>query len=614
MSLSAVPALRPRLPAPGGWPAAGQASFDELGTPLREVAFVVVDLETTGGSPASAEITEIGAVRVRGGRREGSFATLVDPQVCIPPFIAVLTGITDGMVAGAPRIDEVLPAFLEFARGGVLVAHNAPFDLGFLRAAATRRDHAWPSFDSVDTARLARRVLTRDEAPDCRLATLARVVRTSTVPCHRALADAQATVEVLHGLLERLGSLGVHSLEELRTFSAQVSPEQRRKRYLAEGLPHGAGVYVFRDGSGRPLYVGKSVDVRSRVRSYFVASEPRTRMAEMVALAERVDVVPCAHGLEAEVRELRLIAEHKPRYNRRSRFPERSVYLRLTDEVFPRLSVVRTARAAATYIGPFPSARSAEAAAAAVYAAVPIRQCRKHLSPSRPTSACALAEMHRCGAPCEGRETPAQYAEHVATLTSAITGDPRSVLDAIARAIDRLSGQQRYEEAAAHRDRLSAFVQAVARLQRLSALAGCPELVAARPRTPTEGPAATSARGGTGWDLVAVRFGRLVAASCMPANTAARPYVDARLAAAETPLPGPGPTPCATAAEMECVLRWLEAPGSRLVQLTGTWCSPAFGAGGVLQSLPPVADRHRVDGFDKPRRRLRPGHRPARNP
>jgi DNA polymerase-3 subunit epsilon len=602
VSPSTATALRARLPAPAGWPPPEprQASFDELGTPLREVTFVVVDLETTGGSPATAEITEVGAVRVRGGVVEGSFSTLVNPQAAIPPFIAVLTGITDAMVAGAPSVDEVLPAFLEFARGAVLVAHNAPFDLGFLRAACARTGRSWPGFDSLDTARLARRVLTRDEAPDCRLATLARLFRTQVAPCHRALADARATVGVLHGLLERVGSLGVHSLEELRTFSAQVSPAQRRKRHLAEGLPHAPGVYLFRDGAGRVLYVGKSTDLRSRVRTYFVASEPRTRMAEMVGLAEQVDAVPCAHGLEAEVRELRLIAEHKPRYNRRSRFPERSVYLKITDEPFPRLSVVRAVRDDATYLGPFPSARAAQAAAAAVYSAVPIRQCARRLSATRSSPACVLAEMRRCGAPCDGRETLDRYAGHVAAVREAMTASPRVVVAAMTDAIGRLRAQQRYEEAGVQRDRVTAFVRAAARLQQLSAVARSGQLVAARPRP------------GGGWELAVVRFGRLVAAGTVPTGAAPRPYVDALVATAETVRPGRGPTPCTSAEEMEVVLRWLETPGTRLVELTGEWSSPAYGAAGALVALHPVTDRAAATPLDD-RRRLRPAHRPARD-
>src|SRR3712207_2815087 len=258
-----------------------QATIDDIGTPLAAVTFVVVDLETTGGSPKESAITEIGAGKVRGGQVLGEFQTLVDPGTEIPPYISLLTGITSMMVASAPRIDAVLPAFLEFARGSVLVAHNAPFDLGFLRAACESMGAAWPAFASVDTAVLARRLLTRDEVPNCKLGTLAPYFSTSTQPCHRALADARATVDVLHGLFERLGPLGVTSLEELTGLTRQIDPQRRRKRHLAEHVPSGPGVYVFRGPRDEPLYVGTSNDLRSRVRSYFSAGEQRSRMTEI---------------------------------------------------------------------------------------------------------------------------------------------------------------------------------------------------------------------------------------------------------------------------------------------------------------------------------------------
>ena len=545
-----------------------QSTFDELGTPLRDTTFVVVDLETTGGSPATSSITEVGAVRVRGGVVQGEFQTLVNPGSPIPPFIAVLTGITDGMVAGAPRIEDVVPAFLEFARGSVLVAHNSGFDLSFLRDACRRTGHEWPAFDSLDTVTLARRVLTRDEAPNVKLSTLARVFRTAVTPCHRALADAQATTDVLHGLIERLGNLGVHSLEELRTFSSLVSPEQRRKRYLADALPHRPGVYLFRDERGRVLYVGKSKDLRARVRNYFVASEPRTRMAEMVACAERVDHVECSHGLEAEVRELRLIAEHKPRYNRRSRFPERAVFLKLTTERFPRLSVVRTVSDdGATYLGPFGSLRAAELARAAAHEAFRIRQCTMRITRTTAIAPCVLREMGRCGAPCAGEEDEASYAAHTAAFAAAVVADPEAVRRAVQVRMDTLSAQHRYEDAAGHRDRLAAFVRAAARGQQLTALARLPLLVGAQP----------DARGG--WHLAVVRHGRLVAAGAVPVGIDPRPHVEALVATAETvPVVGPGPTPCATSEEMQAVLRWLAVPGTRLVRVDGEWSSPAGGA------------------------------------
>ena len=574
-----------------------QGTFDELGTPLREVTFVVVDLETTGGSPTAAQITEVGAVKVRAGEVLGEFQTLVNPGVAIPPFIAVLTGITEGMVAAAPGVDAVLPAFLEFARGSVLVAHNAPFDVGFLKNACTATERPWPAYQTLDTARLARRVLTRDEAPDCRLATLARILRSPTTPNHRALADARATVHVLHALLERLGNLGVQSLEELATFSAQVDPAVRRKRHLAANVPTAPGVYVFRDAKDRALYVGRSRNLRSRVRNYFVSSESRTRMAEMVVLSERVDTIVCATPLEAEVRELRLIAAHKPRYNRRSRFPERASWLKLTVEPFPRLSQVREVRDdGAAYLGPFGSRRQAEAAMTALHDAFPIRQCTPRLSERRTTPACALAGMGRCGAPCEGHESASAYAVHVAAVRAAMHACADDLVGAITRRIERMAATLRYEDAARHRDRLGAFLRAAARYQRLRPLADCAQLIAAR-------------RIDSGaWEIHVVRHGRLVAAGLTPAGAHPRPYVDALVATAEAVATGPGPTPCATAEEMECILRWLGQPGVRLVDIDGEWSCPAFGAERHRDLL---GDR-RDDAPFADRRRLRPVHQPAR--
>ena len=600
--MSSAPAPVPAAPAVS---APGQRyvqpSFDTLGEPLRDVTFVVVDLETTGGSPVDSAITEIGAVKVRGGEVLAEFQTLVNPGTGIPPFIAVLTGITDLMVAPAPRISEVLPAFLEFAAGSVLVAHNAPFDLGFLKAACERQGRPWPGFRRVDTAVLARRVLTRDEAPNCKLATLARLFRTDTEPCHRALADARATVDVLHGLFARLGNLGVQTLDELDAFTRQVSEAQRRKRHLAEGLPSAPGVYVFRDGRGRALYVGTSKDIRTRVRQYFVSSEQRTRMAEMIAAAEKVEALECAHSLEAEIRELRTIAALAPPYNRRSKFPEKVLWLRLTDEPFPRLSIVRALHGDGSgHLGPFSSRRQAEAAMIAIHEALPLRQCTQRLSLRRPGSACVLFEMGRCGAPCEHRESPEAYAAHADAFRQAVDGDPGVIVDRLLQRIGALSTEERYEEAAAQRDRLVSFLRAVVRMQRLRSLTRVSELVAARHD------------GKGGWEIVVVRHGRLASAGVSPPGAPPRPYADALLATAETVQPGPGPVPCATAEETEKVLAWLDRPDTRLVQLEGAWVSPAAGAERWRSLLDRIDHGRRAAEPFADRRGLRPVSQPAR--
>jgi len=545
-----------------------QGTLDELGTPLHEVTFVVFDLETTGGSAREHAITEIGAVKVKGGERVGELATLVDPGTPIPPFITVLTGITDAMVTAAPKLESVLPAFLEFIRGAVLVAHNAPFDVGFIKAACAALGYPPPANPVVDTADLARRVLTRDETPNCKLATLARVLRTPNQPCHRALADARTTVDVLHALLERVGAFGVQTLEELTGFVRAPSAQQQRKRHLADAVPSAPGVYVFEDGRGEALYVGKSSNLRNRVRSYFTAGETRRRIREMIGIAERVRPIVCATPLEAEVRELRLIAAAKPRYNRRSRFPERVLWLKLTDEPFPRLAIVREVKDdGGTYLGPFGGMRAADDARAAIHEAVPLRRCAERITTRTRRPACALAGLGRCGAPCEGGETPQEYARHVAVARRAMTEDARPVYAAVRARMDRLAAEQRYEEAAADRDRLAAYVRVAARMQRLVSLTRIPQLVAAAPAF--EG----------GWEIHVVRHGRLAAAGVMPRGAHPTPYVEALVASAETVVPGPGPTPAATAEETECILRWLETPGVRLAQADGGWSLPVHGAG-----------------------------------
>ncbi|MDO5727434.1 MAG: exonuclease domain-containing protein, partial [Bowdeniella nasicola] len=135
-----------------------QLALDDFGTPLSDVTFVVVDLETTGGRACAGNITEIGAVKLRGGEELGHFSTLVRPRQPVPPAIAQLTGITNAMVHSAPRIGEVFASFLAFAgleHGNVLVAHNARFDLSFLRATAKELGYPFPVSQVVDTLMLA---------------------------------------------------------------------------------------------------------------------------------------------------------------------------------------------------------------------------------------------------------------------------------------------------------------------------------------------------------------------------------------------------------------------------------------------------------------------------
>ncbi|HZK05865.1 MAG TPA: DEDD exonuclease domain-containing protein [Actinomycetaceae bacterium] len=559
-----------------------QPTFEDLGTPLQEVEFVVVDLETTGGSPGAHAITEIGAVRVKAGEVLGEFATLVNPGSPIPPMITVLTGITTAMVMEAPVIEDVLPSFMEWsglARGVVLVAHNARFDVGFLRAACAELDIPWPRPTVVDTLALARRALTRDEVPNHKLGTLARVFRTSVEPAHRALADAQATTDVLHGLLGRLTPLGVTHLEDLATAADPVPPARRRKSSLADDVPRGPGVYQFIGPAGEVLYVGTATDLRSRVRSYFTSAEKRRRIGEMVDLAAEVRSIPCGSVIEAHVRELRLIDEHQPAYNRRSRRASSRPWVRLTDDAHPRLSVVRSMPVTALDVawGPFRSRTQAELAVEALSEAAGLRTCTARLprTPKTSARACALLDLGACCGPCVRGEAAIVHDSAVAAAREALAGQVGFVVALLHERIAVLAADERYEDAARVRDRLSAVLDGAQRAERLRVLARCRELVATRP-------------GKENWEILVMRWGRLTAAGDLLPGRDPWGTVQELVAASEH-VPEPARVgEAATVEETELLVDWLRSPGARLLGMAEDGPPFAYPRSGAHSfSLPP---------------------------
>lgn len=448
--------------------APAQRSFEELGTPLSDVTFCVLDLETTGGSTVDCFITEIGAVKVRGGEVLGTFQTLVDPGAAIPPQIVLLTGITQTMVIDAPRIEEVLPTFAEFVSDAVIVGHNVRFDLGFLDASATRLGYRRFSENrSVDTAALARR-LVRTEVRNLRLATLAAHFRSPTTPIHRALDDAMATMHVLHSLLERAGTIGVTALEDLLTLPKAKGAPEYRKIHLARDLPRRPGVYLFKDRTGDVIYVGKARNLRTRVSAYFYG-DPRRSVATMLKELAEVDHRVCAGDLDAAITELRLIGAHRPRHNRRSKPPKSNHWLTLTSERFPRLSITRTVhRDAPLTLGPFRRRATAELVMSALWDATEIRRCTGR--PGSRGGRCAAAQMGIALCPCDGSLSDVRYSQVVERVVGAADNDPAMLLDPLVERIASLARERRYEEAAWARDRHRALVRSLERRQAWRAL------------------------------------------------------------------------------------------------------------------------------------------------
>jgi len=544
--------------APPAHPAAlRQASLDELGTPLSEVTFVVVDLETTGTAAGSDAITEIGALKMRGGESLGTFETLVNPDVPIPPLITILTGITEAMLLPAPRISEVLPGFLEFAGGAVIVGHNVRFDVGFLDAALAR--HGYPRLANtlVDTLGLARRLL-RDEVPNCKLGTIARHLRVPTSPNHRAYADAEATAQVFHALLERAATYGVLGLDDLVALPSMRAHPSASKLALTARLPRAPGVYLFRDRGGRVLYVGKATNLRSRVRSYF-SGDNRRKVPQLLRETVGIDHYVCRDPLEAAVREVRLIQQLEPRFNKQAKAWRQYSYLRLTDDRFPRLAVTRLPGATdAPCLGPLPSARAAHVVREAIETAVPLRRCSRRIGRRTPLDAespCVASQLGVASCPCSGAIGDSDYAALVDTVTRGLGAEPQLLLDPIEQRMRRLADARRFEEAAATRERLSSLARALRRSRLVAQLRGAERIVFDMPSGRYE-----LARGRL---LLAEGPGAMVVtdAAPPPAGPAARNEVD----------------------ELLLVGRWLEKSAARLRLVS---------VDGVLASMLPVVSRY----------------------
>jgi DNA polymerase-3 subunit epsilon len=529
-----------------------QPSFDDLSTPLIDVTFCVLDLETTGGSPKDCEITEIGAVKYRGGELLGTFQTLVDPGLPIPPSITILTGITQAMVFDAPDIATALPSFLEFIGDSVIVGHNVRFDLSFLNAAATRLGYGRLPNRSSDTAALARRLI-RQEVRNLRLQSLAAHLRSPTKPNHRALEDARATAHVFHALLERAGSLGVTNLDDLLQLPTAKGNAHYSKIGLTESLPRKPGVYVFKDRDGNPIYIGKATNLRSRVRQYFYG-DTRRSIANLLKELHTIEHQVCDSVLEAEVTEVRLIHAHRPRHNRRSRPPKSSHFVKVTKEKYPRLSVVRTIKAdALAYLGPFRSKRAADEVVLAIWDAIPIRRCRTR--PGSRKGKCAAAQMGLALCPCDGRLSPIVYGSVVDRLVSAIEGDPAPLLDSLEERMARLANDQRYEEAAWARDRHDALSRALTRRHEWASLAeaGWLELESA------DGPTVVIDHG----RLVETRWpGRPPGLHPRPGDHEVAPVAPSVEAAEEAAL----------------IWRWLSHQQLKVIECTGTFAHPVFRA------------------------------------
>ncbi|MFP4295871.1 MAG: exonuclease domain-containing protein [Halothiobacillaceae bacterium] len=380
-------------------------------TPFAERRFAFVDIETTGTRPTRDCITEIAVLQHDGDRAVGRFTSLVDPGCPVPPSITALTGIDDALLAGAPPIGQLLPGLDDALAGRVFVAHNARFDLGFLRN-AFRRAGGDLRVPVVCTLRLARRLY--PELPRHALDALCRswgIVRETR---HRALADAA----VLPLLLQRMrDDHGDEAL--LRAMDEQVRAASLPPGLSAEtlrDLPDAPGVYLFYGDSDSLLYVGKSVRLRTRVLDHFAADHRNDREMRMAQQLRRVDWIETAGELGALLLEAELIKDRAPLFNRRLRRARRVCALSWSAGTGQPPQVVDLAGRASLptrdLFGLFRSRRQARERLAGL--AEEHGLCQRLLGLQSGRGPCFAAQLGRCRGACCGRESPEAHEARLA--------------------------------------------------------------------------------------------------------------------------------------------------------------------------------------------------------
>jgi DNA polymerase-3 subunit epsilon len=431
---------------------------EALARPLGATRFVVLDLETTGGGPGPSGIIEIGAVRVVDGRLTETFVTLVNPGRRIPAFVSRLTGITDEMVADAPPIAAVLPAFLAFVGDAVAVAHNANFDMGHLDAAQRALSGVGLDRPSICTLRLARRLL-----PGLRRRSLDSVAGALGISCwnrHRALPDALIAAEILCVFLERLAERKLTRLDELLDFQRSAVDGRpfvvHVPRARLDEVPATPGVYHLLGNDGRLLYIGKAARLRERLASYF--TNARGHSSKTLALIRQVQdfrITETGSELGASLLEARQIREFRPPFNRQGRHLPRVGFLKVgVRGTFPRLWVTeRLGADRAVYVGPFRSRESAERAQNVLARLFGLRTCAGRLAPSPEASPCLSGQVGACTAPCAARIDEPAYRARVDELLAFLEARSEAPLARVTERRDALASELRFEAAArAQRD------------------------------------------------------------------------------------------------------------------------------------------------------------------
>jgi DNA polymerase III subunit epsilon len=418
--------------------------------PFEEADFCIVDLETTGLSPRSSNIIEIGIVKVSGMQITERYSTLINPGRNIPYFITALTGISDDDVFNAPFFDDVAYEINKFLSGGILTGHNLSFDYSFLRREFTSSGFDFNIKRKLCTMRLARRIFPMEKSKS--LASMCTLLRVDNNHKHRALGDAEATAEILIKMLKILRQeKNIKDIDEL--IALQTTPVKEKKKPVAKKvaeevsyLPDAPGVYYFLNSKNEIIYIGKAKSLKERVRNYFSPAAPR-KTKKIISQARNLKIQITNSELTALLTEAEMIKLINPKHNTQLKRYGNKYFLRvLLSHPFPALEITNFFDFDGNdYFGLFISRSKAETIFEILQKTFALRECsEKEFDKKR---RCFLADIERCTAPCIDHDRELYFME-LERVYEFLYGKNQFAVTRMLGKMKDYSAKQKYEKAA----------------------------------------------------------------------------------------------------------------------------------------------------------------------
>lgn len=364
--------------------------------------YSIIDIETTGGNPYRDKITEI-AIYVHDGQRVvKEYNTLINPERRIPPFIARMTGITDEMVARAPRFYEVAKDIVKITENTIFVAHNASFDYNFIKSEFKNLGFYYHR-ECLCTVKLSRKLLPGKASYS--LGKLCRELDIQIEHRHRASGDAMATVSLFELLLQKRTNGVFMETMGMEFNNNPVNPAISRQ--TIENLPRKTGVYYFLDEKGQIIYIGKSKDIRQRVIAHLSRVSSKKAL-EMIVMIADIHFEITGSELLALLKESEEIKTHKPLFNRalrRSLFAY-GLYSYIDEKGYLSLKLDKTSNGT----HPHTSFTSMEKGKNFLFSLTEKFNLCQNLTGLYGTSgACFQYAIKQCKGACIGKESPQEY-------------------------------------------------------------------------------------------------------------------------------------------------------------------------------------------------------------